>query len=300
MRTGKVAVIGTGAMGTSIAGRLMATGFETTVYDIRAEALHPLLAMGAKRAIRISDCTGSDVVLIVVANDAQVEDVITGPEGILHNLSGEINPVVVIVSTVLPETVRRLGELCRAKGIGVMDAPVSGSHVAAKSGDLSVMIGGTEETFERVKPVLSAIGRRLYHVGGLGAGETVKLINNMIGVANIWLTMEALATAVRNELSLDVLLPIMDASSGSNYYIRNWATARTFLSDVARDLSSAQSNLSLSTKDLEHAQEQAELAGQASPLLAGLIKGLKELTPQHVVDQWSKVLNAISKPTDLP
>ncbi len=295
-----VAVIGTGAMGTSIAGRLIATGFETTVYDVRAEALHPLLAAGAKRANGIADCARCEVVLIAVANDTQVEEVVTGPQGILNNLSEEVRPAILVVSTVLPETVRRLGGVCRIKGVDVMDSPVSGSHVAAKSGNLSIMIGGAKETLERVKPVLSAIGQRLYHVGGLGAGETVKLINNMIGVANIWLTIEALATAVRNELSLDVLLPIMDASSGGNYYIRNWATAKAFLSDVTKDFHSAQSNLSLSVKDLEHAQEQAELAGRASPLLAGLINGIKELTPQYVVDQWSKVLDAISKSGNLP
>jgi 3-hydroxyisobutyrate dehydrogenase len=157
------------------------------------------------------------------------------------------------------------------------------------------MIGGAKETFEQAKPVLSAIGQRLYHVGVLGNGEIVKLINNMVGVTNMWLTIEALATAARSGLSLQTVLPIMDASSGSNFFVRNWAMAKTFLSDVARNTDSAQSNLSLSTKDLEHAQEQAGLSGQVSPLLAGFINGLKALAPEYVVDQWSAVLGDISK-----
>jgi 3-hydroxyisobutyrate dehydrogenase len=296
----RIAVIGAGPMGAALARRLLSIGFETTVYDVRPEAVDPLIALGAKRANRIADCITSEVILIVVANDNQVEEVVTGPEGILNSLSDEMHPVVVVLSTVLPETVRRLGGLCRAKDLEIMDAPVSGSHVAAEGGNLSVMIGGATETFEEVKPVLSAIGQQLYHVGGLGSGETVKLINNMIGVTNMWLTIEALATAVRGGLSLGTVIPIMDASSGTNFFTRNWAMAKRFLSDVAKDTGSARSNLSLSTKDLEHAQEQAGLSGHASPLLAGFINGLKALTPQYVVDQWSVVLDDINKCVDGP
>jgi 3-hydroxyisobutyrate dehydrogenase len=296
----RVAVIGTGAMGAAIARRLLATGFETIVYDVRTEATDPLIALGAQRANRIVDCTAGEAVLVVVANDSQVEEVIAGSEGILNSLSEKMHPVIVVLSTVLPETVRRLGKLCQAKELEIMDAPISGSHVAAESGNLTVMIGGVKETLEEVKPVLSAIGQRLYHVGGLGNGETVKLINNMIGVTNMWLTIEALAAAVRGGLSLGTIIPIMDASSGTNFFTRNWAMAKTFLSDVAKDTGSAQSNLSLSTKDLEHAQELAGLSGQVSPLLAGFINGLKALTPQYVVDQWSVVLDDINKFVDGP
>jgi 3-hydroxyisobutyrate dehydrogenase-like beta-hydroxyacid dehydrogenase len=285
-----VAVIGTGAIGSPMARCLIRAGFTTTVYDVRKEAMEPLVAMGAKKADRVADCAGSDVVLIVVANDSQVEDVVAGPDGLLSNLSAEVRPVIVVASTVTPKTVRQLGEQCRTKGLDIIDAPVSGGHVAAESGNLSVMVGGSKDTFEKMKPVLSAFGQRLYYVGELGAGEIVKLINNMVGVANMWLTVEALATGVRSGLSLDTLLSIMDASSGSNYYIRNWPTAKVFFSDFARDLDSAQNNLLLSIKDLGHAQELAELSDHPSPLLSGIIKALKELTPQYVVDQWATAM----------
>jgi 3-hydroxyisobutyrate dehydrogenase-like beta-hydroxyacid dehydrogenase len=286
----RLALIGTGAIGTPIARCLIRAGFTTTVYDVRKEATEPLVAMGAKRADRVADCAASDAILIVVANDRQAEDVVTGPDGILSNLSAEVCPVIVVVSTVSPETVRHLGEQCRTKGVEIIDAPVSGSHVAAESGKLSVMIGGTKDTFEKMRPVLSAFGQRLYYVGELGAGEIVKLINNMVGVTNMWLTIEALATGVRSGVALDTLLPIMDASSGSNFFIRNWAMSKVFFSDFARDLDSARSNLSLSIKDLSHAQELAELSDHPSPLLAGIINALKELTPQSVVDQWAAVM----------
>lgn len=286
----RVALIGTGVIGSPIARCLIRAGFTTTVCDVRKKATEPLVALGAKRAERAADCAASDAIIIVVANDTEVEDVVTGPDGILSNLSAEVRPVVAVVSTVSPETVRNLGEQCRTEGLEIIDAPVSGGHVAAETGELTVMIGGTKDTFEKMRPVLSAFGQRLYYVGKLGAGETVKLINNMVSVADMWLTIEALATGVRNGLSLDTLLSIMDAGSASNYYIRNWPMAKAFFSDFARDLDSAQNNLSLSIKDLRHANKLAELSDRPSPLLSGIIQALKELTPQYVVDQWARVL----------
>jgi 3-hydroxyisobutyrate dehydrogenase-like beta-hydroxyacid dehydrogenase len=285
----RVAVIGTGAIGSPMARCLLRAGFTTTVYDARREAMEPLVAMGAKRAERVADCTDGDAIIIIVANDSQVEEVVAGPGGILNNFVQDARPVLAVMSTVSPETVRRLGALCRVKGVEIIDAPVSGGHVAAESGNLSVMVGGTKETFERMKPVLSAIGQRLYYVGELGAGEIVKLTNNMIGVTNMFLTIEALATGVRNGVPLDTLLSIIDTSSGSNFHTRNWPLAKAFFEDFARDTDSARNNLSLSIKDLTHAQELASLAKGPSPLLKGLIEALQEMKPEYLVEKWSEV-----------
>jgi 3-hydroxyisobutyrate dehydrogenase-like beta-hydroxyacid dehydrogenase len=286
----RVAVIGTGAIGSPMARCLIRAGFRTTVYDVRREAVESLVTMGAKRAERVADCTDSDAIIIVVANDSQVDDVVTGATGILNNLTRDARPVIVVMSTVSPETVRRLGALCRTRGVEIIDAPVSGGHVAAENGNLSVMVGGAKETFDRMKPVLSAIGQRLYYVGELGAGEIMKLVNNLIGVTNMFLTIEALATGVRNGVPLDTLLSIIETSSGSNFHIRNWPTAKAFFSDFAGDADSARNNLSLSLKDLKHAQELAVLAKGPSPLLKGVIEALEEMTPEYLVDEWSAVV----------
>jgi 3-hydroxyisobutyrate dehydrogenase-like beta-hydroxyacid dehydrogenase len=285
----RVAVIGTGAMGSPMARCLMRTGFSTTVYDVRREATEPLVAIGAKRAEKVADCTDVHAIIIVVANDGQVEEVVAGPGGILNNLDQDARPVVAVMSTVSPDTVRRLGAPCRARGIEMIDAPVSGGHVAAESGNLSVMVGGTTKSFERMRPILSAIGQRIYYVGELGAGEVVKLTNNIIGVTNMFLTIEALATGVRNGVPLDTLLSIIDTSSGSNFHTRNWPLAKTFFSDFARDIDSARNNLSLSIKDLKHAQELAALAKGPSPLLKGLITALEEMTPEYLLSEWIDV-----------
>jgi 3-hydroxyisobutyrate dehydrogenase-like beta-hydroxyacid dehydrogenase len=285
----RVAVIGTGAMGSALARRLMRSGFATTVYDVRKEAMEPLVLMGAKGAREAADCTDAHAILIVVANDSQVEDVVAGPGGILSNLYQDTPPVLAVMSTVSPETVRRLGELCRARGVQIIDAPVSGGHVAAENGNLSVMVGGAKEAFERMRPLLSTVGQRLYYVGELGAGEIIKLSNNMIGVANLFLTLEALAMGVRNGVPLDTLVSIIDTSSGGNFHTRNWPLAKAFFSDFAGSIESARNNLSLSTKDLSHAQELVTLAKGPSPLLKGLIEALKEMTPEYLVDAWKDI-----------
>jgi 3-hydroxyisobutyrate dehydrogenase-like beta-hydroxyacid dehydrogenase len=286
----RVAVIGTGAIGSPIARCLIRAGFSTTVYDVRREATEPLATVGAKQAEKVADCTEVHAILIVVANDSQVEEVVAGPGGILNNLGQDARPVVAVISTVSPETVRRLGAQCHVRGIEMIDAPVSGGHVAADSGNLSVMVGGDRKTFERMKPVLSAIGQRIYYVGKLGAGEVVKLTNNIIGVTNMFLTIEALATGVRNGVPLDTLLSIIDTSSGSNFHTRNWPLAKAFFSDFARDIDSARNNLSLSIKDLKHAQELAALAKGPSPLLKGLIAALEEMTPEYLFHEWRDVM----------
>jgi 3-hydroxyisobutyrate dehydrogenase len=195
-----------------------------------------------------------------------------------------------VMSTVSPETVRRLGGLCRTRGVEIIDAPISGGHVAAEKGNLSVMVGGSRETFDRMGPVLSAIGQRLYYIGELGAGETMKLVNNLIGVTNMFLTIEALATGVRNGVPLDTLVSIIETSSGANFHTRNWPLSRAFFSDITKNIDSARNNLDLSIKDLTHAQELATAAMGPSPLLKGVIEALKEMTPEYLVEKWTDVI----------
>jgi 3-hydroxyisobutyrate dehydrogenase-like beta-hydroxyacid dehydrogenase len=115
----------------------------------------------------------------------------------------------------------------------------------------------------------------------------------MIAVTNMILTIEALATGVRSGMPLDVLLSIIDTSSGSNFYIRNWEMSKVFFSEIAKDFPNAQRNLSLCLKDLEHAQEIAAVSKHVSPFLRSVIDALKEMSPQYLVDQWA---TAIAEP----
>jgi 3-hydroxyisobutyrate dehydrogenase-like beta-hydroxyacid dehydrogenase len=286
----RVAFIGTGAIGNPMAARLVWAGFNLTVYDVRKEAMKSLLDIGAEGAENLRACINNDLIIIMVANDKQVEDVIFGKEGILENLPDDAHPIIAVMSTVAPDTVKRIGEKCLAMGVPIIDAPVSGSHIAAATGNLSVMVGGAVDIFEQVKPVLSAIGRNIYHVGDLGAGETLKLVNNVLGVSNIFLTVEAIAIGVRNGIPIETLIPIIERSSGSNFYIKNWEIGKAFFSDFSRNLDTARSNLSLCIKDLEHA---LDLAGcpLESPLLTTILNVLKEMRPSDILVRFSKALS---------
>ena len=285
----RLAFVGTGTIGNPMARCLLRAGFKVTVFDARKEAMENLAAAGAKAAESVAGCTGNDAILIAVANDEQVEDVIAGPQGILDNLKGEMRPIIAVLSTVSPDTIRRMGDQCQSRGVQIIDSPVSGTHVAAESGNLTAMVGGSTDTIEVMRPVLSTVARKIYHVGVLGSGETVKLTNNMIGIINTFLTVEALALGIRNGVPVETLLPIIDASSGSNFFIRNWEMAKVFLLDFSKDLNAAQRNLSLCLKDLQHAQELGYPNFQ-TPVLSNAIKALEEMKPGTIVERWQQLL----------
>jgi 3-hydroxyisobutyrate dehydrogenase-like beta-hydroxyacid dehydrogenase len=251
-------------------GPVLASGrVQVTVFDARKEAMENLAAAGAKAAESVAGCTGNDAILIAVANDEQVEDVIAGPQGILDNLKGEMRPIIAVLSTVSPDTIRRMGDQCQSRGVQIIDAPVSGTHVAAESGNLTAMVGGSTDTIEVMRPVLSAVARKIYHVGVLGSGETVKLTNNMIGIINTFLTVEALALGIRNGVPVETLLPIIDASSG-NASLSEREMARSC--DFSKDLNAAQRNLSLCLKLQRSGTWIPEFQ---TPVLSNAIKALK-------------------------
>lgn len=291
MKMKKIAFIGVGGIGNPMAKCLIRSGFNLVVYDVRKAAMNNLLAMGATAAANLSECAANEAIVVMVANDAQVEEVVCGSGGILDSLPAGAHPIVTVMSTIAPTTVKRIGALCQIKGIDIMDAPVSGTHIAAEHGKLSIMVGGSERTLEIMRPVLAAMAKNIYHAGGLGAGEAAKLVNNILGVTNMFLTIEALEVGIINGLSLEKLLSIVETSSGTNFYIKNWVMAKDFYSYFSQDRPTAEILLSLCLKDLEHAYELEKASNYDSPLLRNIIGSFKEFTPEYVMHHWNRLMN---------
>ena len=285
----EIAFIGVGTIGNPMAKCLLRANFKLTVYDVRAEAMVNLFALGAKKAKHLSECALSDAVVVMVANDEQVEDVISGPEGILEKLPAGKHPVIIIMSTVSPDTVKRMGEKCRAKGLLIADAPVSGGHIAAELGDLSIMVGCERNVYETIKPLLSTMGKNLYYAGELGSGEIAKVCNNILGLTGIFLTMDVLETAVRNGLKIETILSIIESSTGSNFATRNWDFAKRFCSHYSKDLPTAQGCLYLCVKDVEHFKEVAELSKHTSALVNHIVSAFREIGPEYLIEHWGKL-----------
>lgn len=286
----RVAFIGVGNIGNPMAKCLIKANFKLTVYDIRKEAMENLLAMGAKRAESLSECALNEAIIMMVANDEQVEQVISGPAGILQGLFAEAHPIVVVMSTVLPQTIRKMAEKCAEKNLDLIDAPVSGTNIAAEQGNLSIMVGGSQKIFEIMKPVFLAMGKNIYHVGDLGAGEVVKISNNILGITNMFLALEALDIGVHNGVPIEILSSIIETSSGSNFFTRNWGIGKAFYAHYSKDLPITKLLLDLCLKDLEHAQHLAEFSEVSSPLLNKIINAFKEFNAENVRSRWHQLI----------
>jgi 3-hydroxyisobutyrate dehydrogenase-like beta-hydroxyacid dehydrogenase len=196
----RVGFIGVGDMGGPIVGHIAASGFPTTVW-----ARHPRqLEQFQGTSLTVAGSPGelaamSDMIGLCVFDDSDVREVMDGPAGILAG--ARPGTVVVVHSTIAPQTCRELAAACDAAGITLLDAPVTGARASALAASLTIMIGGAAEHVERVRPVLSCYATRIVHVGALGAGQVMKTLNNVLSAATGRLACVAIETA--GQLGLD-------------------------------------------------------------------------------------------------
>ncbi len=211
----KVGFIGLGVMGRAMACNLLRAGFDVSVWARRVESMQPLVELGARAAESPADCArDADAVMCVVTGGADVREVALGPQGVIEGA----RPGCVFIdhSTIPPSVARDIARALAASGIDMLDAPVSGGERGAIEGTLSVMAGGDEAVFERVRPLLSAIGRTLVHVGPSGAGQVTKACNQLILCAFIESAAEAARLASASGVDFGkVREAMMHGSAGS-------------------------------------------------------------------------------------
>jgi 2-hydroxy-3-oxopropionate reductase len=191
-----VGVIGLGAMGTPIARNLLKGGHRVTVFARRAEAMAPLVAAGAVAASSSADVAAhSDVIVTMVIDTRAVEEVVLGARGIID--SARAGTVVVDHSTIDPDGARRVAATLKARGIDMIDAPVSGGPAVADAGALSMMAGGDEVVLDRVRPILSCYAKTIVYIGPSGAGQIAKACNQICTIVNTLGAAEAMLMAER-------------------------------------------------------------------------------------------------------
>ena len=211
----KVGFIGTGNMGNPMAANLIKAGHELTVHDLRREAATNLLEMGAEWAATPKDAVpGNEVVFTSLPVPRDVEAVVEGENGILEGASE--GSLYVDLSTNSPTVVRRLHQVCAARGVTMLDAPVSGGVYGAAAGTLAVMVGGDEGTFNRLKPTLDAIGSHVVFCGPIGNGSVCKICNNLLSMGIGVLLSESLTLGVKAGVDLEVLADVISNSSGGS------------------------------------------------------------------------------------
>src|SRR3954447_15330181 len=212
----RVAFLGMGIMGSRMAANVARAGFELTVWNRTREKAEAVAdATGAELAATPSQAaSGADAVITMVVDSPQVEAVLLGDNGAASSLGD--GALVIDMSTIAPGASRDLAERLRQSGVGFLDAPVSGSSPKAEDGTLTIMVGGSEQDFERAKPLLDSMGELIVHVGPQGHGSLVKLLNNTLAAVNAAALGEAITAARKAGLDMDALVCVVAASSGNS------------------------------------------------------------------------------------
>jgi 3-hydroxyisobutyrate dehydrogenase len=217
----RVGFIGLGSMGAHMARNLLHAGFDLTVHDVRADAADEHVALGAALARTPAECAAAADVLITMLPDPRTVELVLLRSGAAAALRPDT--LWVDMSTSTASTARLVGEVLDGNGARRLDAPVSGMSAGAHAGTLQIFVGGELADFHRVLPLFEAMGdpNRILHVGGLGAGYTVKLMINLLWFAHLVATSEVLAIGVKAGVDLATLHRSLQASPANSNFLAN-------------------------------------------------------------------------------
>ena len=276
----RIGFIGLGNMGGPMALNLLKAGHTLTVYDVRREAAAPHIAAGARwaesPAAAATDC---DVVMTSLPGPKEIEEVALGEGGIASGLAR--GAIYADLSTNSPSVIRRLHAAFKAKGIEVLDSPVSGGIPGARNATLAVMVGGDRAAFEKIKPALDGIGDKVSYIGESGAGSVAKLVHNMIAICSTQLLAEAFTMGVKAGVAPEALLKVVqDGAYGQGMLLAGTMPKMVFRGNFDRVTFA----LKLARKDLGLATEVGRELNVPMPLaslveqdfLAALANGLGE------------------------
>lgn len=254
-----VAFIGLGIMGLPMATNLVAGGLDVIGYNRSTERLDELAGRGGRAATSLTTAVReADVVVTMLPDSPDVDEVMRSTDGVFATAAP--GTLLIDMSTISPAVAGRLAADGVAHGLRILDAPVSGGEQAAISGDLSVMVGGSEDDFVSAGPVLEHLGRTIVHVGPAGSGQTVKAANQMIVAGTIQLVAEALVFLQAYDVNTQAAVKVLAAGLAGNAILDRKATGM-----LARDFAPG-FRLALHHKDLGIASSAARDAGVTLPL----------------------------------
>ena len=259
----RVAVIGLGTMGAPMARHLIEAGHEVTVHNRTRAREGPLAALGARRAGSPADAAKSaEAVVTCVSDTPDLEAVVLGPDGVAEGLAA--GGLVVDCSTVSPTATAEIAAALAERGIGMVDAPVSGGSEGAERGTLTIFCGGADEDVARARGLLEAFGSRITHLGPSGAGQTAKAVNQVM-IAGTYATVgEGIALAQAAGLPLEQLVEALSAGAAASWVLENRA------GNMVADSYPLGFKLALHRKDIGIALEEASRHGLALDVSAAV------------------------------
>ncbi len=215
----RIGFIGTGIMGRPMAANLLRAGYSLTVHNRTRQKAEPLLDAGAAWAETPAEAAAvSDVVITCVPDTPDVRDVLLGPAGVIEKAAAGL--ICVDMSTISPAATIEMGKTLAEKGVTLLDAPISGGEIGAIEARLSIMVGGSEEAFEKVRPIMAVMGKTVTHCGPLGCGQMTKLANQVMVIHTIMSIAEGLAFAEKAGLDLQTTLDVTSAGAASSHSLR--------------------------------------------------------------------------------
>lgn len=226
----KIGFVGLGAMGRGLAGNLLRKGFDVTVWDLAPAAVDALVAKGAKRAANVAELARAvDVICTMVPDAPDVKRVALGEDGIIAGAHPGL--IYVDFSTVDPTTSRAVGAALAEKGIRMLDSPVGRGVPEAEAGTVTFMVGGDTATLEEVRPILEAMSSEIMHIGDLGAGTTIKLVNNYLAAGMVAIIAEAISFGIKSGVTLEQIIALSDKTGTSNKVLNTVLPRKVFKAD---------------------------------------------------------------------
>jgi 3-hydroxyisobutyrate dehydrogenase len=283
----RVGFIGLGIMGSRMAANLRRAGHDLTVYNrTRATAEAWAAEHGANVAATPAEAgAAADVVITMVVDGDQVQEVLLGSGGVAEGAAP--GTLCIDMSTIAPSQTRAIGSALAERGLSLLDAPVTGSAPRAEDGTLTIMVGGERKDFERAQPLLEAMGALVLHVGPLGQGEMLKLVNNAVAAANAATLAQALVVAKATGVDLKALVAVMGAGSGGSAMLA--LKAEPMLEHDYTTLFKLEHML----KDVRLCLEEGQTAGVPFPVAAATREALNAAMGRgHADDDFAAVLEA--------
>ena len=254
----KIAFIGMGIMGAPMAQNLLKAGYPVTVHTRTKSKAKAVLDAGAVWAdTRAQAAKDVDVVITCVTDTPDVEQVLLGKQGVIE--SAREGLICIDMSTISPEATQRMAAVLHEKGVQLLDAPISGGEIGAITSKLSIMVGGPKEAFEKVRPILEAMGRAITHCGPVGFGQTTKLANQVMVIHTIMSIAEGIAFAERAGLDLQTTYDVTCGGAAYSHSLKHLG-AKILDGDMKPAFM-----VDLQLKDLRLVMDFAEKIGQPLP-----------------------------------
>ena len=267
----RIGFIGIGAMGRPMASNIVKAGYPLTVYDVVADATKSIVELGANAAGSVCEvAAASDIIFTMLPNSPEVEEVVLGPGGIAEN--GQEGMVVVDTSTIYPESTDKVVAGLAEKGMDFVDAGVGRQQVHAEQGKLMFMVGATENSMSRVRPLLEIMGDSIVHIGPPGQGIRMKLINNLLAAYTNQASSEAIAFALKLGLPFDKVMEVLTGTAATTGHLTITWPAKVFKGDDSPGFT-----IALQNKDVGLALQLAESIGAPLNLREGIQKAFASM-----------------------